>query len=411
MSWNEPGNDKNDKNDKDKKDPWSTGQSNNPQKRPPDLDEALRQLHKKLTNMLSQKKGSGGWHEDQGGQQGRRSGMFASFGLLAAAVAIIYILSGIYIVKPAERAVVFLFGRYVDTVDAGPHWIAPFIQSKQVVNVDQVLNSEHGGQMLTRDENIVSVELTVQFKIADVKDYLFNVNNPAYTLQQATDSAVRQVIGSSTLDEVLTSGRELIRDQIKQGIEDILSRYQAGLYVSDVAMQPAKAPDAVKESFDDAIRAQEDEQRMINQALAYEKQTVPIAEGQAQRRLSEAQAYGEQVVLAAQGDAYRFLQLLPAYQRNPNVIRDRLYLETMQAVLSSTSKILVDEKMSNSLIYLPLDKWFNSTPTPLMDVQTNNSSSSSTTSTADQRVNMGAATKTMNDPRDRHQFDRGNAMR
>jgi len=355
MVWNEPGNDKN-------KDPW--GGNSNKGQQPPDLDEALRKFQQKLNELLG-KRGSGGV-----GASTRRPLPFASMGIVAFIILVIYGLSGIYIVKPAEQAAVFRFGHYIKSVGAGPHWIAQGIESTQVVNVDQVLNSQHKGQMLTKDENIVSVELAVQFKIADIKDYLFNVSNPINTLEQATESAMRQVIGHSTLNDVLTSGRELIRSQIMQQIEETLNQYNAGLHVLDVAMQPAKAPDEVKEAFDDAIKAQEDEQRSINQALAYEKQTVPVAEGHAQRRIAEAEAYQQQVILQSEGDVSKFLQLLPQYEKQPDIIRQRLYIETMQEVLTNTSKVMIDTAGNNNAIfYLPLDKLMGVESTPAANVQ------------------------------------------
>jgi len=345
MVWDEPGNGKN-------KDPW--GGNSNKGQQPPDLDEVLRKFQQKFNELLGRRGGGAG---GDNGNRPRIQLPFASIGAVVGILFVIYLLSGIYIVKPPEQAAVFRFGRYIDSVGPGPHWIARGIESKQVINVDQVLTSQHEGQMLTKDENIVSVELAVQFKISNVKDYLLNVTNPINTLEQATESAMRQVIGHSTLNDILTSGRDLIRDQIKEQVIGILNQYNTGLQVLDVAMQPAKAPDEVKEAFDDAIKAQEDEQRSINQALAYEKQTVPVAEGQAQRILAEAQAYQQQIILHSEGEANKFLELLPQYQKAPAVTRDRMYIETLEEVLSNTSKIVVDTtKNNNSMFYLPLDK-------------------------------------------------------
>jgi len=403
MVWDEPGNGKN-------KDPW--GGNSNKGQQPPDLDEAFRKLQQKLGELLGRKSGG----SNSGNRSGQGSGSsfqlpFAGMGAIFALIVVIYLLSGIYIVKPAEQAAVFSFCHYASSVGPGPHWIMRGVESKQIVNVDQVLNSQHKGQMLTKDENIVSVELAVQFKISNIKDYLLNVTNPVNTLEQATESAMRQVIGHSTLNDILTSGRELIRTQIKDQIEGILNQYNTGLQVLDVAMQPAKAPDEVKEAFDDAIKAQEDEQRSINQALAYEKQTVPVAEGQAQRRLAEAQAYQQQVILKAEGDAGKFLELLPEYKKAPQVTRSRLYIETVEYVLSHTSKILVDTpKNNNAMFYLPLDKLMAGSQVGSSAVLDNDTTSAATTSKPTNSSNSTPARSQNNtetrDPRARSNFNR-----
>jgi len=403
MVWDEPGNGKN-------KDPW--GGNSNKGQQPPDLDEAFRKLQQKLGELLGRKSGG----SNSGNRSGQGSGSsfqlpFAGMGAIFALIVVIYLLSGIYIVKPAEQAAVFRFGHYASSVGPGPHWIMRGVESKQIVNVDQVLNSQHKGQMLTKDENIVSVELAVQFKISNIKDYLLNVTNPVNTLEQATESAMRQVIGHSTLNDILTSGRELIRTQIKDQIEGILNQYNTGLQVLDVAMQPAKAPDEVKEAFDDAIKAQEDEQRSINQALAYEKQTVPVAEGQAQRRLAEAQAYQQQVILKAEGDAGKFLELLPEYKKAPQVTRSRLYIETVEYVLSHTSKIMVDTpKNNNAMFYLPLDKLMAGSQVGAQTVLDNDTTSAVTTNKPNNSSNSTPARAQNNtetrDPRARSNFNR-----
>ncbi|GAB4393604.1 MAG: FtsH protease activity modulator HflK [Gammaproteobacteria bacterium] len=337
MAWNEPNG--------NGKDPWSGRKDQGP----PDLDEAWRKLRAKLF-------GSGRNNDSQGGGFGLGNGGLLSFGLIAIGILVLWVLSGIFIVAPAEQAVVLRLGRYIKTVGSGPHWIPTFIDRKYVVNVEKISNYAYGALMLTADENIVSVQAAVQYRIANPRDYLFNVVNPDGSLQQAMASALRQVVGHSKLDDVLTTGRAVVRQSVREQLERILKIYNTGIQVMDVAMQPATAPEEVKDAFDDAIRAQEDEQRIINKAEAYSRGVVPIAEGRAKRILQEAEAYKQEVILNAKGNTSRFLALLPEYLLAPKVTRERLYLDAMQAVLSRTSKVLVDIKEGNNILYLPLQQ-------------------------------------------------------
>jgi membrane protease subunit HflK len=230
------------------------------------------------------------------------------------------------------------------------------IESRYVVNVQQVMTYPYQAEMLTQDENIVSVDLVVQYRISNLQDYLFNVSNPHESLQQATASALRQVIGQTKLDDVLTSGREKVRQDTQMVLEKTLELYRTGLIIADVNMQPAKPPEEVTAAFDDAIKAREDEQKFKNQAVTYANRAVPVATGSASRLLAEANAYKQQVVLNAQGETIQFLALLPQYQLAPEVMRKRMYLDTLQFVLGHSSKILVDAPQSNNMMYLPLDK-------------------------------------------------------
>lgn len=268
---------------------------------------------------------------------------------------LIWVLSGMFVVSPAEQSVVLLFGKYQQTLDSGPHWIPRFIESQTTLNVQKISTYSYSAQMLTQDQNIVDVAVAVQYRIDNARDYLFNVVNPTESLQQATASALRQVIGNTTLDNVLTTGRAEVRDKIKVQLQNILAIYHSGIDVTDVALQPARAPEQVKDAFDDAIKAQEDEQRFTNQAQAYAMGVVPIAQGNAKRIVQEAMAYKQQIVLQAQADVSRFLAILPTYQSAPAVTRDRIYLTTMEGILARSSKVFVDTK-SNNMIYLPLDK-------------------------------------------------------
>ena len=340
MGWNGP--------DKGK-DPW--GGKN----QPPDLDEALKRLHDKMKQLFQRAAGkkpasilASGSSSDSG-----PSGLLA--GLIFLGVFVLWVLSGIFIVDPAEEAAILRFGKYIETVGPGPHWIPRFISSKIVINVDRVADYSYSAQMLTKDENLVSVALAVQYRIGDLQEYLFNVSDPEESLQQATSSALRQVVGTTTLDQIITEGRDAWGISVQDVLVKTLARYKTGIVIVNVSPQPARAPENVQDAFDDAIKAQEDGRRFKEQARAYAAKVVPIAEGNAKRIFEETKAFAEQVVLRARGETAEFLELLPEYTRAPYVTGERMYLDAMQQILSSTSKIIVDGKAGN-LMYLPLDK-------------------------------------------------------
>lgn len=296
MGWNEPDKDK----DKEK-DRWGGEES------PPDLDEALKKLQQKLKKTFSG--GTGRSNGKGGDQDASGAGIMAAIVVLVAIV--LWALSGIFIVDPAEKAAILRFGKYVETVGPGPHWIPRFISSKRIVNVDRVMDYSYSAQMLTKDENLVSVAVVVQYRIGDLENYLFNVAAPIESLQQATSSSLRQVIGHTTLDQIITEGRDIWGAKVQETLIDILSRYKAGIAVVNVSPQPARAPESVQDAFDDAIKAQEDEKRFVEQAKAYEARVIPIAKGNAKRMFAEADAFARQVVLNAEGQTSEFLQLLP----------------------------------------------------------------------------------------------------
>jgi len=331
MGWNEPNHGK---------DPWGG------KKGPPDLDEMLKRLHAKFKKTISLDKSikSGAKLPDslQGGGE-------LIVGIAALVIFILWALSGIFIVNPAEQAAILRFGKYVETVGPGPHWIPRFIESKQVINVDRVSDYSYSAQMLTKDENLVSVSLVVQYRIGDLEAYLFNVADPTESLHQATSSALRQVVGTTTLDEIITEGREAWGINVYDTLVKTLERYKTGLVIVNVSPQPARAPENVQDAFDDAIKAQEDEKRFKEQAYAYQARVVPIAEGNAKRIIKEAQAYAQQVVLRAQGDVAGFLALLPQYLQSPEVTAERMYLDTMSQIFSKTTKVVVDAKTGNFL--------------------------------------------------------------
>lgn len=349
------GNDPSEKQPDRKPDPW--GRNQKKPEGPPDLDALMGKLKEKLLGALNAKKTrSSGVFGSGSSSQSKPPAQNFLFSLLLGVVLIIWALSGIFIVSPAERAVITRFGKYVQTVDSGPHWVPRFIESQRVVNVQRVSNYTYESQMLTKDENIVSVAVAVQYRINDAKEFLFNVVDPTGSLEQATASALRQVVGHNTLDDLLTTGRSQVREQVAEQLQSILGSYKAGIIVTDVTLQSVKPPEAVTAAFDDAIKAREDQQAYINKADAYANQVVAAAQGQVARILRQADAYKQEVVLEAQASVASYLALLPEYQSAPQVMRQRLYLTAMETVLGQTSKIFLDQKNGNPLVYLPLDK-------------------------------------------------------
>ncbi len=316
-------------------------------------DGGVNQLFKKAENLWSAKKGRGG-----GGLGGglKRSGNIKGLITIALVVVLgILIFSGFYTVREAERGVVLRFGKFYEVVDPGLQWKIPAIDQVFTVDIEQVRSIQSSGAMLTEDENVVIVEMDVQYRISDPFQYLFSVTNPDNSLMEATDSALRYVVGHTLMDDILTSGREKVRQDTRELLVSIIEPYKMGLTIVDVNFLPARAPDEVKEAFDDAIAAQEDEQRFKREAEAYANEVLPRAEGQVQRIRQEAEAYRSQVVLDAQGEVARFEQILPEYNAAPEITRMRLYLETMQEVLGSSNKVILDTPEGSSpVLYLPL---------------------------------------------------------
>lgn len=341
MAWNEPGN--NGKNN----DPWKQGGRN---QGPPDLDEVLRNLSKKLGGIFGGNNNSSP-SESNGGAAG------LVFVLLALAV--VWAGSGIYTIKESERAIVLRLGQYSHEEMPGLRWKPTFIDEVIKVDVSSVETLKTDGFMLTQDQNLVRVTFEVQYRISDPRLYKFSVTDADNSLRQATDAALRYVVGHSLMDDVLTKGRELVRQNTRVELENIIKPYNLGLQIVDVNFRDARPPEEVKDSFDDAIAAQEDEQRYIQEAQAYARAKEPEARGRVNRVMQEAEAYKQQSQLKAQGEVARFEKLLPEYIASPQVTRERLYLETMEQVYGSTSKVLVDVKNGNNIMYLPLDKMMN----------------------------------------------------
>jgi modulator of FtsH protease HflK len=287
-------------------------------------------------------------------------------GFFFLGILIIWGLLGIYQVDQQEKAVVLTFGRYSDTVEAGLHWNPPLVDSVQIVNVTKVRSSAHKGLMLTEDDNIVEVSLSVQYTVSDPKEFLLKVRDPEVSLEHAAESALRHVVGSNELHQVLTEGRAIIAIDVKQRLQDYLDLYETGIQVSTVNIEDAQPPKEVQAAFDDVIRAKEDEARVKNEAETYKNGIIPEARGLAQRQTEEANGYKEQVIARAEGEAQRFTQLLVEYERAPEVTRQRLYIDTMQKVMSRTSKVMVDVDGGN-LLYLPLDKLMGSNANVVAD--------------------------------------------
>lgn len=340
MAWNEPGG-------KDK-DPWGGGGRKN-NDGPPDLDEAFKKLQEKLNGLF------GGGSRNSGGSGGSTN-FGGILGIVAIVALIIYGVAGIYQVDAKERAVVLQFGKFREIKDPGLRWNAPLVTEVTKVNVTTENQYPSRGLMLTQDESIVELPITVQYNVADVKDFVLNVRDPDVSLHHATDSALRHVVGSTNLNQVLSEGRQKIAAEVKQRIQTYLDNYGTGILVRDVNIQEGRPPEEVRAAFDDVIKAKEDEERLKNQAQAYSNEVIPVARGQAQRMLEEAEAYRAEVVARAEGESDRFERLLTEYQRAPAVTRERLYIETMERVMANASKVMVDVEGGNNMLYLPLDR-------------------------------------------------------
>lgn len=342
MAWNEPGNSNN-------KDPW--GNKGGKDQGPPDLDEIYNDTMKKIRKAFGGKGGDG----SPGGSSG---GGFSSTGIIL--VFIILLLAWAYLglstIREAERGVVLRFGQFHSIIEPGLQWQPAFIDDVVAVNVESISSLTSSGKMLTKDENVVLVEMEVQYRIENPRNFLFSVTEPVYSLRQATDSALRYVVGHSTMDAVLTTGREEVRQATWQMLEDTIAKYNLGLQVMDVNFLAVRPPEQVKPAFDDAIAAQEDENRYIQEAQAYAKAREPEARGIVRRMEEEAKAYQSRVVLEAKGEVARFEKLLPEYEAAPEVTRQRLYIDAMEEVYSNTTKVLLDTEGSGNMMYIPLDK-------------------------------------------------------
>lgn len=341
MAWNEPGGGNHD--------PWSGGNRGGGDQGPPDLDELLRKLSKRLSGIFG---GGGG----RGGGSGGAGLPMAVIGLIVVVLIVVWAVAGVYIVNEGKRGVVLRFGGFHKVTMPGPHWRPFFIDSVETVDVDQIRSVQHRATMLTQDENIVYIDLATQYRVSEANDYLFNVRDPDITVSDVQESSLREVVGKNRMDFVLGEGRAQIAANTQKLMQEMLQGYTTGVEIINVNLQQAQPPEPVQGAFEDAVKAREDEVRFRNEAEAYANGILPKARGEAARVVEEANAYKKQVLARAEGQTARFEKLLVEYQQAPEILRERFYLETMQGVLNDTSKVMVDVSSGNNLIYLPVDR-------------------------------------------------------
>lgn len=341
MAWNQP--DNGNKPGGERPNPWGGRPGGN--KPPPGIDEFLEKLGEMFKRIF-------------GGDGGGDAGVFriALIGVVA-----LWVLLGFYRVEQAERAVVFRFGEFHGVQEAGLHWYPPLVDSVRKVDVENVQQMPLNASMITEDENIVDIALSVQYRVMDAEKYVMQVSDPESALLHATESALRHVVGSAKMTQALTEGRAKIALEMQPRLQSYLDRYNTGIMVSRVNVLEVLPPKQVKSAFDDVVRAKEDRETLKNQAETYAKGIVPEAKGQAARMEAEADAYKQEVVDRAKGDAARFDQLVSEYRKAPSVLRNRLYLETMEEVLSRSSKVVVENTGGGQMLYLPIDKLMSPT--------------------------------------------------
>ncbi|PRY72776.1 FtsH protease activity modulator HflK [Halomonas ventosae] len=356
MAWNEPGGG-------NQHDPWSGGGRGGSggggkgggNQGPPDLDEALKKFQDKLNSMLGGRGGKKGGSGGKGGGSKPRNA-FTLPGLLIVVALAIWAASGFYLVDQSERGVVLRFGKFQEVVTPGLQWNPPLIDDVRMVNVTRVRSLTQTQSMLTRDENIVEVEISAQYQVADPRDFVLNVRNPQLSIENALDSALRHVVGGTDMIDILTSGREILGSSVASRLQSYQDNYGTGIRLQTINIESTSAPEQVIDAFDDVIRAREDRQRTINQGMAYANAIIPEAQGQAQRIVEQGQGYRESVVAEARGQASRFNALLGQYENAPSIMRERLYLDALSEVFANTSKVMVDVAEDSPLMYLPLDQ-------------------------------------------------------
>ncbi|NLG75303.1 MAG: FtsH protease activity modulator HflK [Xanthomonadaceae bacterium] len=383
MAWNEPGG-----NPGGKRNPWGGG--NKPEQGPPDLDEVFRNLRRRFGGLF----GGGTGGRGIGGGSGPARGF--SIGTIAIVVLAIWAFTGLYQVQEAERALILRFGKYVGTTEAGLRWHLPWpIESKQIVNTQSIESFSEQTRMLTADETLVDINLEVQFRRANELEYAFNVLEPEQTLREVSESAIREIVGRSRLNDVLESGRQQIVAQTKELIQRTLDAYKVGLEVTSVNLQDVRVPSEVATAQQDAIKAREDRDRFSLAAQAYANDLIPRARGEGVRYVQDAHAYRARVIADAEGETQRFLKLLEEYERAPAVTRERLYIETIESVLASAKKVVIGTDNAGNLLYLPIDKLLEqtrSTPrqSPAETSMTVEGSASSSGSTQSDRRTRGS---------------------
>jgi len=346
-----------------------SGGGKRPNQGPPDLEELWRDLNRRLAGMFGKKTGGGSGGGDRPPVEFNPRFLGGGITLLVALVVLAWLASGFYIVDASQRGLVLQFGRFKESTESGLRWRLPYpIQTHELVNISGVRTLEVGYRgseknkvlreslMLTDDENIINIQFAVQYILKDPVDYLFNNRNPEEAVMQVAETAIRQIVGRNRMDFVLYEGREQIAVNASTLMQEILDRYKTGIMISKVTMQNAQPPEQVQSAFDDAVKAGQDRERQINEGQAYANDVIPKAQGTAARLRQEADGYRQRLIATAEGDASRFRQINTEYAKAPEVTRSRMYLETMQQVYSSASKVMVDAKGQGNLLYLPLDK-------------------------------------------------------
>jgi membrane protease subunit HflK len=355
MAWNEPDGDDR------KHDPWGSGNNNSGGKKdqgPPDLDALINDLLRKVSGAFGGKPGSSNNSSSGGFSRGMLGGLIVAIGL-------IWVGSGVYTVDEQERGVVLRMGRALDgVVGPGLRWNPPLIDEVTKINVTRIYDQTFTGTMLTQDDNIVDITMTVQYQITDARNYYLEVEEPEISLMEAAESAIRHVVGGSDMDTVITNGREVLAQEARERLQRYLDSYGTGITVNQVNIAQSLPPQQVRAAFDDVIKAREDNQSSQNEARAYANRVIPLARGNARRQMEGANAYREQVVAQAQGEAERFDQLLVEYQKAPEVTRERLYIDALEEILTNASKVMVDVQGGNNMMYLPLDQLLQNSRRP-----------------------------------------------
>ena len=355
---------------------WGRGSSDNdqeprqnnqrPNDGPPDLDQLWRDFNQRLNRLFG---GKGGGRGGEGGMPGDARGAGISAGVVAVVIGFLWFVSGFFIVQEGQTGVVMTFGKFSHSTQPGFNWRWPYpIQTHEVVNLSQVRTVEVGYRgnvrnklareslMLTDDENIIDIQFAVQYRLKDASEWVFNNRDQEETVKEVAETAIREIVGKSKMDFVLYEGREKVAFDTSALMQQILDRYKIGVLVTNVTMQAVQPPEQVQAAFDDAVKAGQDRERQKNEGQAYANDIVPRARGAASRLLQESEGYRARVIANAEGEAARFTKILAEYQKAPAVTRDRMYIEAMQQIFTSTTKVMVDTKSNNSMIYLPLDK-------------------------------------------------------
>ena len=351
----------------DNNDQDSRQNSRKPTDGPPDLDQLWRDFNKRLNRLFGGQGGGSDGGEGGGSSDGHGAGISA--GVVAVVIGFLWLVSGFFIVQEGQTGVVMTFGKFSHSTQPGFNWRWPYpIQAHEVVNLSQVRTVEIGYRsnvrnklareslMLTDDENIIDIQFAVQYRLKDASEWVFNNRDQEETVKEVAETAIREIVGKSKMDFVLYEGREKVAFDTSALMQHILDRYKIGVLVTNVTMQAVQPPEQVQASFDDAVKAGQDRERQKNEGQAYANDVVPKARGAASRLLQESEGYRSRVVANAEGEAARFSKILTEYQKAPGITRDRMYIEAMQQIFSSTTKVMVDTKSSNSMIYLPLDK-------------------------------------------------------